>query len=100
MEMHNPPHPGEFIAEVYLDEHGATRADLARALNVSPSTVARLVAGKAGVSPEMAIKLAHALGPSASSWLAMQSAFDLWHASRDKQLLKGVSPLDLGRRAA
>lgn len=92
MDVHNPLHPGVFIAEVYLKR--ATQADLARALNVSPSTVARLVAGKAGVSPEMAIKLSHALGPSASSWLTMQGAYDLWLANRNKQLLKGVCPLD------
>lgn len=100
MDMHNPPHPGEFIADVYLDESGVTRADLARALNVSPSTIARLVAGKANVSPEMAIKLSHVLDQSAASWLAMQSAYDLWHARKDKKVLKGVSPIDFGHRAA
>lgn len=100
MKMHNPPHPGEFIEEVYLEEHSVTRADLARALNVSPSTVARLIAGKAAVSPVMAIKLEKALSVSAESWLSMQSAYDLWHAGRDKALLHGVSALNLDDRAA
>ena len=100
MKIHKPPHPGEFIHEVYLEEHNVTRADLARALNVSPSSVARLIASKAAVSPSMAIKLEKALGVSAGSWLAMQSAYDLWHAGRDKALLRGVSPLKLDDRAA
>ncbi|MCP4934558.1 MAG: HigA family addiction module antidote protein [bacterium] len=100
MKMHKPPHPGKFIEEVYLEEHGVTRADLARALNVSPSSVARLIASKAAVSPAMAIKLEKALGVSAGSWLSMQNAHDLWYAGRDKALLRGVSVLKLDDRAA
>ena len=48
----------------------------------------------------MAIKLEKALGVSAGSWLSMQSAYDLWHAGRDKALLRGVSSLKLDDRAA
>ncbi len=98
MKMHKPPHPGELIEEICLEEHGVTRADLARALNVSPSSVARLIVCKAAVSPAMAIKLEKALGVSAGSWLSMQNAYDLWHASQDKALLHGVSALRLDDR--
>ncbi len=59
-----------------------------------------LVASKAAASPAMAIKLEKALGVSAGSWLAMQSVYDLWHASRDKVLLRGVSALKLDERTA
>ena len=100
MKMHKPPHPGEFIEDVYLEEHGVSRAELARALNVAPSTVQRLIATRAAVSPGMAIKLEKALGVSAKSWLAMQSAHDLWLAEKDRSLLTGASVLKLGDRAA
>ena len=98
--MHKPPHLGEFIEEVYIEEHGVTRTDLARALNVSPSSLARLIASKAAVSPALASKLEKALGASAGSRLSMQSAYDLWHADRDKALIRGVSSLKLNDRAA
>ena len=82
MTMHNPPHPGEFIRAVYLQPLGLT----GRQLDVSPSTVARLLAGKSDVSPEMALRLAKTLGRSAESWLAMQQHRDLWRARQTLDL--------------
>ncbi len=78
MTMHNPPHPGEFIREIYLAPFHLTGRQLAAKLDVSPSTVARLLAGKSGVAPEMALRLSKTLGRSAESWLAMQHSHDLW----------------------
>jgi addiction module HigA family antidote len=80
--MHNPPHPGEFIAEVYLDPNGITGRELASKLGVSASTLNRVLTGKSGVSPEMALRLAKCLGRSAESWLAMQHNHDLWQAKQ------------------
>jgi len=82
MAMHNPPHPGEFIAEVYLDPNGITGRELASKLGVSASTLNRVLTGKSGVSPEMALRLAKCLGRSAESWLAMQHNHDLWQAKQ------------------
>jgi len=84
--MHNPPHPGEFIAEVYLAPHGVSGRDLARQLDVAPSTLSRVLAGSSRVTPEMALRLSKALGRSAESWLAMQDAHDLWVARRTLDL--------------
>ena len=78
--MHNPPHPGEFITEVYLAPFDVSGRDLARKLGVSPSTISRVLAGTSGLTPEMALRLSKALGRSAESWLAMQDAHDLWVA--------------------
>jgi addiction module HigA family antidote len=50
MAMHNPPHPGEFIAEVYLEPNGITGRELASKLGVSASTLNRAVTGKSGIS--------------------------------------------------
>jgi addiction module HigA family antidote len=82
MAMHNPPHPGEFIAEVYLEPNDLSVRELAAALNVSPSTLSRLLNGVTAVSPVMALRLSKALGRSPESWLAMQANYDLWHARR------------------
>ncbi len=86
MAMHNPPHPGEFIRSMYLDPFGLSTRMLAEKLAVSPSTLNRVITGKSGISPEMALRLSKALGRSAESWLAMQDAFDLWQAKRNLTL--------------
>ncbi|OOG22981.1 addiction module antidote protein, HigA family [Thioalkalivibrio denitrificans] len=86
MAMHNPPHPGEFIREVYLEPFGLSARQLAVKLAVSPSTLTRVLNGDSGVSPEMALRLSKALGRSPESWLAMQDAYDLWQARRHVRL--------------
>jgi antitoxin HigA-1 len=86
MAMHNPPHPGEFIASVYLKPNGITGRELASKLGVSPSTLNRILTGKSGVSPEMALRLCKCLGRSPESWLAMQHGYDLWLAKRTTDL--------------
>jgi|SRR5690625_3038470 len=92
MTMHNPPHPGEFIREVYLEPFGLSARHLAAKLNVSPSTITRVLQGRSGVSPEMALRLSKTLGRSPESWLTMQNLHDLWKARQNVDL-NGVKPL-------
>ena len=86
MAMHNPPHPGEFIAAVYLEPNGISGRELAAKLRVSPSTLNRVLTGVSSVTPEMALRLSKCLGRSAESWLAMQHSYDLWQAKRSVDL--------------
>ena len=92
MSMHNPPHPGEFIADVYLEPHGLSGRELALKLGVAASTLSRILKGSSGVSPEMALRLSKALGRTPESWLAMQYNHDLWQA-RQHVDLGGVTKL-------
>ncbi|EZH79196.1 XRE family transcriptional regulator [Ectopseudomonas composti] len=78
MNMHNPPHPGEFITDIYLEPNGISGRELAEKLRVAPSTLSRVLKGTSRVTPEMALRLSVALGRSPESWLAMQDAYDLW----------------------
>ena len=80
MTMHNPPHPGEFIRETYIEPFDISIRSLAESLGVAASTLARVVSGQSGISPEMALRLSKALGRSPESWLTMQHNFDLWRA--------------------
>lgn len=80
MWQSSPPHPGAFIRRVYLEPYTLCSVDVATKLQVSPSTFNRLINGKAGISPIMALKLSKVLGRSPESWLAMQRNFDLWEA--------------------
>ena len=82
MAMHDPPHPGEFIQEVFLSHLDMSLRKVALKLGVSPSTFLRLVKGQSGISPEMALRLSKGLGRSPESWLALQHNHDLWHARK------------------
>jgi antitoxin HigA-1 len=86
MAMYNPPHPGEFIASVYLEPNGISGRELASKLGVSPSTLNRILTGRSNVSPEMALRLSKCLGRSPESWLAMQHSHDLWQARKNVDL--------------
>lgn len=93
MAMHNPPHPGEFIFDVYMEPFGYSCRFLAKQLDVSPSTLNRVLKGQSSVSPEMALRLSKALGRTPESWLAMQDNYDLWQAKQNVNLER-VSPVD------
>lgn len=86
MAMHNLPHPGEFIREVYMEPFGISCRHLSSKLGVSPSTLNRLLKGSSGVSSEMAVRLSKALGRSAESWMTMQDNYELWQAKRSVNL--------------
>ena len=94
MGMHNPPHPGEFIREIYITPFDLSVRKVAESLGVSPSTLNRLLNGETNISPEMALRLSKALGRSPESWLNMQDQYDLWHAKK-KVNLQSVKKLKL-----
>ena len=82
MSMHNPPHPGEFIREVYLEPLGISYRAVASKLHVAPSTFHRLIQCRGSIRSEMALRLSKTLGRSPESWLAMQSNYDLWRTKQ------------------
>lgn len=84
MAMFNPPHPGQFIREVYLEELKVSSRTVASKLKVSPSTLTRLLNGRSRVSPEMALRLSKTLGRSPESWLALQNNYDLWQTRQSQ----------------
>lgn len=94
MAMHNPPHPGEFITDVYLEPNHISGRELAVKLGVAASTLSRVIKGSNRVSPEMALRLSKALGRSPESWLALQYNYDLWQA-RQHVNLSGVRKMTL-----
>jgi addiction module HigA family antidote len=90
MAMHNPPHPGDFIQEIYLDPHGISGRELAEKLDVAPSTLSRILKGTSRVTPEMALRLSKALGRTPESWLSLQDAHDLWIARQNVDMNRVV----------
>jgi addiction module HigA family antidote len=86
--MHNPPHPGEFIYDLYMELFGYSCRFVAKQLDVSPSTLNRVLKGQSAVSPEMALRLSKSLGRTPESWLTMQDHYDLWQAKQNVNLAK------------
>jgi addiction module HigA family antidote len=97
-QMHNPPHPGETLREDVLPALGLTVTDAAAQLGVTRAALSRVLNTRAGISPEMALRLERWLGVdhggSASVWLGMQTAFDLWQAQKSaKPALSKIKPV-------
>ena len=67
MRMHNPPHPGEILRSLCLEPLGLSVTDTAEALGVSRKTLSAILNGRAGISPEMAVRLSIAFDTSAES---------------------------------
>ena len=89
--MHNPAHPGEVLRE-WIPE-GMTVTEAAEQLGISRVTLSKILNGKAGVTADMALRLAAWLGTSANVWIDMQTAWDLWQA--EQRGLPDVKPLRL-----
>src|SRR4030081_2477977 len=98
MRMHNPPHPGEIIRQLCLEPLGMTVTDAASALGVSRKTLSALLNGRAGISPEMAVRLSIAFGTSSESWMNQQTQYDLWHAEKRRKELRVSRVAGLARR--
>jgi antitoxin HigA-1 len=82
MQMHNPAHPGRILA-YYVE--GRSITEVAKHLGVTRPSLSRILNGKAGISAEMALRLADALNTDAEFWLRLQAQRDLWVASRKKR---------------
>jgi addiction module HigA family antidote len=88
MLMYNPPHPGEIIKALCLEPLGISVTAAAKGLGISRKTLSAILNGRAGISPEMAIRLSIAFDTSAESWLNQQSQFDLWQAEQHRNDLQ------------
>src|SRR6202047_1907378 len=70
--MYKPPHPGEILADTVLRaDGGISVTEFAKKLKMTRAAVSRVVNGKAGISPELSLRLEEALGSSAAAWLAV-----------------------------
>jgi len=83
MNMHNPPHPGEILREMYFEPLNLTITAAAERLGVSRQSLSELLNGHNGVSPEMAIRLGKAFSNTdIRFWLGLQLQYDAWQAEQ------------------
>ena len=92
MIMHTPPHPGEILKGLCLEPLGLSVTDAAKALGVSRKTLSSILNGRAGISPEMAVRLSIAFNTTSESWMSQQMQYDLWQAEQHRGELT-VTPL-------
>jgi len=83
--MYNPSHPGEILREEVIDVLGLSVTEAARRLGMSRVALSRVLNGKAGISPDLAIRLERAGVATARAWLQMQANYDLWQAMQHEQ---------------
>lgn len=86
-----PTHPGAILREGVLPALGISITEMAKHLHVTRQQLHRILAEKAGISPEMAVRLGKLCGNGPSLWLEMQTAHDLWHAER--KLSRGIASI-------
>ena len=92
LKMHNPPHPGKVLKELYMEDRKLGVTETAKALGVTRQNLSAIINCRTGISPEMALRLSIAFGTDAEMWMNMQKIYDLWHAeTKVKQLRKEVS---------
>lgn len=91
MLMKTPPHPGRIINEDCLPEMKWTVGEAASALGVSRQTLDKIINGRSGIAPEMAIRFEKIFGSSAETWLRIQLAYDLAEArAREQEILASI----------
>jgi addiction module HigA family antidote len=88
MPMKNPVHPGRIVRQDCLEPLGLSVTAGAKVLGVSRQALNNVVNCKAGISPEMAIRLSKAFGSTPETWLQMQLAYDLSEARKREDQIK------------
>ncbi len=97
--LQSPPvHPGEVLRDDVLPSLRLSVAEAARQLGVARQTLHRILAGRAAVTPEMAVRLGKFCGNGPGLWLRLQQTYDLWHAER--QLAETLELIPTHRSAA
>lgn len=78
-----PSHPGEILREMFIKEHQLTITEVAKGLKIARANLSAIVNERAGISPELAVKLSEAFGNTAQFWINLQKNYELWHAEKN-----------------
>ncbi|MCW5679492.1 MULTISPECIES: HigA family addiction module antitoxin [Rhizobium/Agrobacterium group] len=83
--MKNHPHPGELLREDVLVPLGIEVTEAAQRLGLARTTLSRIINGKSGISPDLAIRLERAGVSTARFWMNLQSNYELSKAEERGQ---------------
>ncbi len=88
-----PSHPGGILKRQYIEPLELTVTGLAQSLGVSRKTLSKIVNERGSVTADMALRLGRAFETSPEMWMNLQRSYDLWHASKESNGWKSVSPV-------
>ena len=91
MPMKNPPHPGDLIRTEVIEPLGLSISRASAILKVRRATLSDLLHGNSALTPEMALRIELAFGPSMDHLLRMQLAYDI-AATRPLSRTLGIHP--------
>ena len=77
IRMLTPVHPGPFLREEVIAPLGLTVSKGAEILGVTRAALSSVLNGRAGLSPEMALRVEKAFGLSMETLLRMQTNYDI-----------------------
>jgi addiction module HigA family antidote len=77
-----PSHPGEILREMFIKENGLTITEVAQGLGIARGNLSAIVNERAGISPELSVKLSEAFNNTPEFWVNLQKNYELWHAKR------------------
>ena len=95
-----PTHPGEMIKEMYMKPLKLTATSLAASLGISRKTLSTIINERAGITPDMALRLSRAFSTTPELWLNMQRSYDLWIAENEHTDWQKVKPVYVPESAA
>ena len=85
--MKNPSHPGEVFYWGVLEPLAISVSEAARVLGVRRATLSAVVNARSALSPDLALRIEKAFGPSVDLMLRVQAAYD---AARIRKRGKGI----------
>lgn len=77
-----PVHPGEILREEYIKERNLTITEVAAGLGIARNNLSAVCNERAGISPELAVKLSEAFENTPQFWINLQKNYELWHAEQ------------------
>ena len=80
MRKRSPTHPGSILREDVFPTLGITVTEFAKHIGISRQTLHAVLAEKASITPELALRIGTFLGNGPQLWIEMQSKNDLWQA--------------------
>ena len=78
-----PAHPGEILREEFINARALTVTEVAKGIGMARANLSAVVNERAGISPELAVKLSEAFGNTAEFWINLQKNYELWHAEKN-----------------
>ncbi len=78
-----PAHPGEILREEFIKERKLTVTEVAIGLGMARANLSAVGNERAGISPELSVKLSEAFGTTAEFWMNLQKNYDLWYAEKN-----------------